>query len=221
MAASLERTLMRTCGHNKRLWLLGVALACLAALVIVNQQSAQGQAPATANSATSIAVANVPRIFAEMQETKDLRTRMDAEGRALMQEDKDRAVKLNDLKSARDAIKANTPQWNDAQKALTEASIQYRVWVETTKLELDRRQKQQTRELYDHILAAVAEIARQRNIDIVVADQKQLAPENVDKMSIEDFRSLLSQREVLYASARSDISGEVIALLDAKFKEPK
>lgn len=205
--------------RDYRLWtficVLGVAASILTLRAVAQD------APATNAGAKNIAVANVARVFAEMQETKDLQTRMDAAGRNVMQEDAERSNKLKDLQSARDLTKSNTPAWDTANKTLMDARIEYRVWVETTRAELAHQQKMQTRELYDKIIAAIAEVAKGRGIDIVVADKKQLAPESIEKMSVDDFRAMLSQREVLYASAGSDITGEVIALLDARFKEGK
>lgn len=205
--------------NNYRVWtimcVLGVA-ASIASLRVVAQD-----APSANAGAKNIAVANVARVFAEMQETKDLQTRMDAAGRKVMQDDAERSNKLKDLQSSRDLTRSNTPDWEKANKALMDARIEYRVWVETTRAEMAHDQKMQTKELYDKIIAAVGEIAKNRGIEIVVAEKKQLSPENIEKMNVDDFRAMLSQREVLYASAGSDITSEVIALLDARFKEGK
>lgn len=216
---------MQSNERKTRQWIAAVVLGALVvAMCLTARRAAIAQeAPAAAApaGAKNIAVANVARIFAEMQETKDLQTRMLAEGRAIMQQDQERSNKLKELQSARDLTKANTPQWDAAHKTLRDGRVEYRVWVETTRADLDNRQKQQTKDLYDKIVATIAEIANQRGIELVVADKQQLSTENVEKMSVDDFRGMLSQREVLFASAGSDITSEVIALLDAKFKEGK
>ena len=45
--------------------------------------------------------------------------------------------------------------------------------------------------------------------------------QNVDQMSVQQLRAELTQRDVLYSAAKVDISGDVIALLDKKYREAK
>ena len=87
-------------------------------------------------------------------------------------------------------------------------------WGKVVRLEADREQKQQMLYLFDKIQAAVAQIAKNEGIDLVLADQgSQLT--NIEGLTFDQLRSLFNQRDVLFASKKADISDEVVTLLDA------
>src|ERR1700761_3755647 len=91
------------------------AAAMLALLCISTMLSAQ--------TAPKIAVANPAKIFNELQETKDLKAKMDDDGKTLQATDADKRQKLKDLQAQRDTLKEGTPQYDDLNKQLMEASV--------------------------------------------------------------------------------------------------
>ena len=167
---------------------------------------------------SSVATINVNRVFNEMQETKDMITRLQNDFRSLQQQMQDKDAKAKELKSARDLTKPNTSQWEEANKAYTEAVLTGRVFTDMSRQELDRRQKVQTKQLYDEIVAAATELAKQRNIDFVIAERRLPPNEVVEKMTPDDLGQYLAKREILYTSSKADLTSDVIALLDSKFK---
>ena len=205
---------------------LTVFAAVLIATVLLVPLTMRGQAapPAAQNAAGDalrIATANPGRILQEMAERNEMKTKLDAEIQSLGAEEQQRVQKIKELQAARDLLKQETPQWEDANRQLLTASIELRTWTEVSKNALDNRQKQQIKTLYGKIVEAIGEVAQQRGIDLVIADQQRELPQNVDQMSVQQLRAELTQRDVLYSAAKVDISGDVIALLDKKYREKK
>jgi len=78
--------------------------------------------------------------------------------------------------------------------------------------------KLQTRRLFEKIEQAVSEVARQRGYDLVLTDRRPELPEDMDRLSMEQLLSAIQARTVLYAGEKADISNDVLALLDARYR---
>jgi Skp family chaperone for outer membrane proteins len=168
-----------------------------------------------------IATVNAAKVFNEIQETKDLKAKMESDQKTLTQQDQEKKVKLNDLKNARDALKPDAPQYNDANKALMQAAVDYEVWQRIQGADIQRMQKQQMLAIFNKITQTVTEVATQKGLDLVIAEQKPEVPDNLDQINVDQVRLLINQRNVLYSTPNVDISNDVIAAMDAKYKAGK
>jgi Skp family chaperone for outer membrane proteins len=189
---------------------VAVSIALLLSAAAVNAQTAQ-----------KIAVANPAKIFNELQETKDLKAKMDDDGKTLQATDAEKRQKLKDLQAQRDTLKEGTPQYDDMNKQLMSASVEYEVWNRLQQAELQREQKTQIKTLFQKIATTTGEVAKQRGIDLVLAEQEPEFPDNIDQINTDQLRQLIAERNVLYDSGALDISNEVIASMDAKYKSGK
>src|SRR3954470_11290515 len=88
-----------------------VATAAIALFVTASPARAQA-----AGGGTNIAVVNPAKAFNDMQETKDLKQKLDAERVAFENEAKARQQKVNDLRSQRDLLKSDSPQYGELDK---------------------------------------------------------------------------------------------------------
>jgi Skp family chaperone for outer membrane proteins len=168
-----------------------------------------------------IAVARAARIANEMQEMKDFRQKMANDQQALQAQLKERQEKLRLMRDNRDQLKRDSPQYNERNKELLEEAINLEAWGRIRQAELERNIKLNIKGFWDKIEAAVAEVAQAKGIDIVISDQRPEIPDDLDQIKIEQLQQLIGQRDVLYANPKVDISDEVIALLDKKYKEGK
>src|ERR1044072_3745797 len=135
---------------------LTLALAAIATLIFSAAAQAQG---------TSIGTVNPAKAFNEMQETKDLKQKLDAERSAFETEAKSRQQKVKDLQQQRDLLKSDSPQYADLDKQLLDAAIQFDTWTKITQAQAQRNQKVQMRNLFDKIIATASEVAAAKNID--------------------------------------------------------
>jgi Skp family chaperone for outer membrane proteins len=168
-----------------------------------------------------IATVNAAKVFNEIQETKDLKSKMENDQKTLQAQDLEKKTKIKDLQSARDALKPDAPQYNDANKAYVQAAIDYRVWQEMQGADIQRMQKQQMLTIFNKITTTVAEVATAKALDLVVAEQRPEIPDNLDQLNVDQVRLLINQRNVLYSTPAVDISNDVIAAMDAKYKAGK
>jgi Skp family chaperone for outer membrane proteins len=186
-------------------------------LLTVVTLSWTGASVASAQDAR-IGVANPVRIFNEMQEVKDLKQKLEGERARIEQETKTRRERIGALQGARDQLRPDSPQFTERDRELQQAAIEFDVWTRITQAAAQRQQKTQMVTTYEKIEAATAEVAKQKGLTVVFADQRQELPDNVDPIPVEQLRGILGARNVMYASDTVDISNEVIALLDTKYK---
>jgi Skp family chaperone for outer membrane proteins len=192
-------------------------LVAIVAASLIGVQVASAQASGQATP-TKIAIVNTVRIFNDMQELKDLRQKMDSERKLLEGMDREKRERLNNLKNQRDTLKPETPQYQEKNSELMRTAIEYETWGKLSQINFQREQKQQTKMLFQKIETAVAEVGKQKGYDLVLADQRPEIPDDLDNLQVEQLRALITSRNVIYVADKIDISADVLALLDQKYK---
>lgn len=168
---------------------------------------------------TRVAVVNVGRVFDAIQETVDAKTRLRTDQQRLQAESKAKFDELQKLKAEGGNFRRGSEQYADWRQRMTRSLAQAQAWELTAKQELDWRVKNQTRDTFDKIAAAVAEYAVSNQIDLVLSDhQPTITDEDLEKNTADKISAAIDQRRVIYASKNVDISDAIIAALDAKYK---
>ncbi len=193
---------------------LALALSLAACWLACPLAEAQAAGPAVA---TKLAVVNPAKIFNELQETQDLKKAMESKHVTLQSQENDKRSKLRDLQNARDSLKPDAPQYADRNKELMQAGVEFEVWGKMMQADLQREQKMQMKSLFDKIIQAVKEVADAKGLDIVISKGPEF-PESIENLSIDETRLLINSRIVLFANSSVDISSDVIATMDAKYK---
>jgi Skp family chaperone for outer membrane proteins len=193
---------------------LAFAAATVAVTAAPATVAAQTQAP------VRIAVVNTARVFNELQETKALQARMTEEGKKLEATGSEKANALARMKKEREAFKAGTPQYDEATRHMMKEAAAYKVWGESEKANIDYTYKWQTKLLFDKMQAAIAKVAKQDGIDIVIADTSEKLPDDLDRVDLGLVQAMLIRKSVLYVSEKQglDISAKVMLVMDAEYK---
>jgi Skp family chaperone for outer membrane proteins len=165
-----------------------------------------------------VAVANPANIFTNMQETKDLKAKLEQDRKELEGQLQSRKQKVTDQQAARDLLKVDSPQYSQADAELLKLAIEFDTWSKIQQATLQGNQKQQMKLLFDKIVLACGEVAAAKGIDVVIADQRPDLPENLGNITVDQLRAAINQRNVLFANPKVDISNDVVAVLDAKYK---
>ena len=165
-----------------------------------------------------IAVCNPARVFGDMQETKDLKQKLENDRKQIEAEVQQRQGKVKDLQAARDLLKPDSAQYQDADQKFMQEAIQFDTWSKITQAQLQGQQKAQMKNLFDKIVAATAAVAQQKGVDLVLADQRPDLPENLAAINVDQLRAILNGRNVLFSTDKVDITQAVVAELDAKYK---
>jgi Skp family chaperone for outer membrane proteins len=176
--------------------------------------------PATSSTAR-IGIANVGKILTDMQETKDLQSRLATEGKNLEQMVKEKQQKLKDLEAARNTIRPESPLYQERNRELMQMAIEYDSWLKMTQADMQRQQKLQTKMLFEKIQTAIGKVAAAKGFDLVIADQRGDLPENVDQINIDQLRGLINNRIILYSNNSMDITQDVITRLDEQYIKAK
>jgi Skp family chaperone for outer membrane proteins len=170
---------------------------------------------------TRVATANIQKIFSEIQEIKDLNAKWKNEGANVEAQNQEKKQKIRDLEAAREALKPDSPAYQQKNDEWMKEYIDYQAWVQITQVNRVRQQNLQTLQIFNKIQAAVAEVATQRGIDLVMTDQHPEVPENAQNLKPEEVKALIGARNILYVNGQIDITADVIANLDAKYKSGK
>jgi Skp family chaperone for outer membrane proteins len=96
--------------------------------------------------------------------------------------------------------------------------IQFDTWGKITRAQLEGMHKQQMKLLFDRIVAASADVAKQKGFDLVVTEQRLDVPENLAQITVDQLKAILMSRNTLYVNPKIDVTNDVIAALDAKYK---
>jgi Skp family chaperone for outer membrane proteins len=203
---------------NKSVWSRGGLLSLAAALLAVVAMARPARA---ADSATPgqviIGTANVEKVVESIHEYQDLASSMDLDRKSLQQTLQDKQNNLNAMKQALSYLKSGTPQYDDQTNKLLTASIEFDAWGKETQLDLERKQKTRIKNLFLEIEDAIAQVAQKNGINLVLSDERPQIPDNLDAVTVDQLRALISQRTILFSDQSRDISGEVITLLDKNY----
>jgi outer membrane protein len=171
---------------------------------------------------TKIGVVSIQRVLSDCQEAKDINVRMEAAKKDYDQTTAQKQKALADLRaSLQTDLKPGTPQYEERRKEFVKQVVEAKSWQELQQEDLQRQQKQNMRSLYEKIEQAVSELAAKKGLDLVLPDSRQPFPDSVDGVNIDQLRDFIRSRTVLYAHPSIDISSEVVAQLDARYKEKK
>jgi Skp family chaperone for outer membrane proteins len=177
-----------------------------------------GASAANAQESVKVGVCNPARVFGEMQETKDLKQKLENDRKSIEAEVNAKQQKVKDLQAQRDLLKPDSPQYAKADQDFMQEAIQFDTWSKITQAQLQGQQKQQMKALFDKIVAATGQVAQQKGFDLILADQRPDLPENLAAISVDQLRAILNGRNVLFNNQKVDISGDVVAALDAQYK---
>ena len=185
-----------------------IALYALTALVL--------GAPSQVWASPKIAVVNVPVVSERYARTADLEVQFDALRRRLGAERDTMRERIDRAKQAlQEEIKPGTEEFERRRKevAMLEAELQWFMDSEGQKVE--RGLASSLRSIFDDIQAVVREIAVEKGIDVVLAGDQ--LPAEMPESTAQVRQHILLQK-ALYWSRDVDITDEVVARLNARYK---
>lgn len=203
--------------NAKHVALLSLLIAA-AALITMPSRAASQAAPGPQGTQLKIATASPSKIFFGMKEKNDVVAQLKQEVAELEKQNVSRRNKVTDLKNAMELLNPDAPQYEEANRAFMTAAIEHKNWLEVSQAQAARNEKMMTKMLFDRITAAIAELAKERGFDLVIAEQPAF---NIERMTAEQLTQAMAQRQVLYASATTDLTNDVIARLDEKYNAGK
>src|SRR6266566_5414989 len=101
---------------------------------------------------------------------------------------------------------------------MMEKAVQFEVWARVKEAEMLRTEKEQIKALYEKIRDACKEYATEKKLDLILAERKpELQNQNMEKMTADQLRGIISQNDVLYANEKADVTQEIILRVNKKY----
>lgn len=172
---------------------------------------------AEAQEASSrVAICNPAKVFQDMDERKVVEDRMRQDREKIQAEITRRRSEAEEIKKLLISLNPNSAQYKEKMGDLQKKAIEFEVWARTTEQELVRAEKEQVKALFEKIRDGCKEVAEARQIDLVLTERKpDLVTE--DQLTVAQFRTLISQVDVLFSNEKADITQAVIAAVNKKY----
>ena len=201
--------------------LLALAPAALLAVSAVCASAAPNQ-PAPPQAAPgdhqlAVGVVNVTTVYLQMKEPKKLTEAMRAQQEQLAKEQQQKEAALNDMMKRRADFKPGSAQFDDETRKIEDEQVKYQVWVATARAQLERQQKKNLKQIFDHIQQATREVAQQMHLNLVIADQSPEIGPDLSAIPAQELRQMLATRAVLYYDKKADITDEVLTRVEANY----
>ena len=190
----------------------------LSAAVITSGLLLAVPASVEAQATGKVAVIKPAKVFQDLQETKDLRAKIEQQNNTLKVTSDEKGAKIKQIEAQLAELRRDSPSYSEKSRELRAARQDAQVWAQLTAADMENEEKAQTLALFRKIEAAIAEIAKARGIDVVLADVSGELPQNVDSVPKQQFTQFLNQKTVWYTAGAADLTNEVLAKLDADYK---
>ncbi|MFI4898005.1 MAG: OmpH family outer membrane protein [Phycisphaerales bacterium JB059] len=197
---------------------VAIAALAIAATTLAWTNAKAGSVARPPATPTAIATVDLPAILDGLEE----KTRHENDLQAVIQESQakldDLTNRLKNIEADLEMINRNTPQWRQkfGEGLELQQQAEARKAVLTQTISLQRGDS--LRELYLKIEAGITKIAEREGYDIVLLDDSKFPlPQSVADTNME--RAILS-KTVLYAHDSTDITQQVIDLLNNEYRAP-
>lgn len=176
-------------------------------------------APVQALSAEAkVAVVNIGEVSEKYQKTTDLEAQFDAKRKKLSDERdalRDRIERLT--RSLKEEFKPGTDEFRERRKelAMLEAQLQY--FIDSESKQVEQELADSLRSIFDDVQAVIREVAMEKGIDVVLAADRMPDASGENPTQV---RQTIVLQKVLYWSPRVDMTADVVARLNAKYKAP-
>jgi len=172
-----------------------------------------GQQPATG---VNVAVISLPDVSERYIKTSALEAKFEKRRQELNKKRDDMNDKINKLKkSLQEELKPGTEAFDQRQKelALQQAELQW--FLDTQSKKVDAGLAEALRSIYEDIQHMVAQVAKERHLDIVLASDAlpPQPPSNANQV-----RQQILLQKVIYWSPQVDITDVVVERLNTAYK---
>jgi len=203
---------------------LGISALCLGAAVLgatLQPATAQSGGGRATPPASSIAIIDMAKVSEAITEGEVIRKRLKDEETAYNAHIgtlKEKADKVNaDLELLKG--KEQTPEFRAKRAEKFELDATLKARFETSKLLLEVSEGESVRLLYSRILDAAARLGKDAGYDLVLVDDRYIEPPA--NATGKQVAGVMRDRRILYVSERTDITQQLITMMNNEFKAAK
>lgn len=169
-------------------------------------------------AAPAVAGVDVVKVFNEYERQKDLTTQMEQIQSTLDAENSARRQRIDAKQQRLATLQPTDPTYDASREELLRMQIEYKNWVDLKQAQMAREVARWSSRVYEEIIAAVAQVAQQSGVEMVIyKDEFVPQLDNPDAM-----REQIRQRKVLYCSGQADLTAMVLNRLNTTYRsQPK
>lgn len=178
---------------------LSIAIVVLAGVLLTPSGAQNAAAPA----GTRVAVCDFGQVYNNYEKTKILQTRLDRELKAIKDEDERKAKEIEGIKRLLDSgnLKEGTADYDEQFNQFVNKSTAYRAWIEGQKARSQRWHLKMTTDMFIEIKAAIAEVAKERGVDIVLQTHQL----NFKSNDVNELFQKVALHKVLYNNPSKNV----------------
>jgi Skp family chaperone for outer membrane proteins len=193
----------------------GFAALLPAAALIAAGLLGSGIARGQGESPSPVAVIDVTGAFDQLEEKKDLESRLDQDLAEFRNEAQAREQELNQARSRLQFLEEDSPAHREKVAELDEMVFSYQLWRRKTEARLNRRRLRVLENLYEKIASAVGEVCRREGCEVALFKEQDL---DFGGQKQEQFAALVQMRKVVWSSDRVDLTDTVVQLMNNRYR---
>ncbi len=199
-------------------WLLAVMLGgIVVGGLLVDRGQSQAAEGAAAPGPTVVGVVDMYKVLNESRMYKDLKEDLREGAQSKREEAQRRKQEAEMAEKTLDAFNRRAPQFREKFKAFVDAAVDYNAYVKLSQAEQILLLNKGTWQVYQSILEVVAEVAKERGVDLVV----YLDDFEPDLQDTQRLMSQIRQRKILHRAPRVDMTELVLERFNMSYRKAK
>jgi Skp family chaperone for outer membrane proteins len=162
-----------------------------------------------------VAIVDLEKVFNSIEAHSARERELDASAASFQEKLKELEESVKELQAELDSFQPGSQSALELQNRVQAAVGEYRAYEQFVRLKLESEKARAMRETYLEIKEAAKTMAREAGIDMVLLDDS--IPE-LERSNSQRTVQQISARRILYANTEFDISEDLIAYLDARFR---
>jgi Skp family chaperone for outer membrane proteins len=170
-----------------------------------------------------LGVVDIVEVTNKYDRTKDASADLQVEQANLKAAAEPKGKALQDLSIKRDGFNRGTDEYKKLDDQLLKAEVEYRNWVMLEGLKIERRHRDVLLDMYNEIIKVSSRLAKEKGLDMVFT-KAFLSPPQIDvttAQGLDDLKNRIMGQRVLYPSNVTDLTEEVLKILNAQYKSSK
>ncbi|MDP9173229.1 MAG: OmpH family outer membrane protein [Planctomycetota bacterium] len=169
-------------------------------------------------ASSNVAICNVMKALKQTKEFKDMQIAMQTDNKGFNDQLSQRKAKIGQMQTELQILKQDSPEFAAKNKDLLDYSIESDAWAGIMQREEARKEKQQTKGLFDKMDATIAKLAQSKGITLIVSDQHpELSAAEIEKADPNQLSAMLVTRTVLYNDPKLDITQDLVNAMDQDY----
>jgi Skp family chaperone for outer membrane proteins len=176
-------------------------------------------------AAVKVGVVDIAEVTNKFDRTTDANASLQAEQAKLKADADQKVAALNALKTKRDALNRDGPDWKTSNEELMKGMADYQGWLAFEQAKIEVKHRDILLDMYHQVATAVVAVAKAKTLDIVFT-KAFLAPPEIDldqAAGLENLKARILNQRILYPTMAdiTDLTADVAKMLNDQYAKVK